>query len=87
MSDIEKEIHQLLHSNKEKAIINGKVLEVISANPERPYIEHDFGRYEKANSNSPGRAGRLVLAGNEITICMFTHTPWKLLINGESDAI
>lgn len=85
--DIEEQIHWLLQDEAKIGFIDDEPIEIYRENASKPYLEYKNGRYEKANWNSPGRAGALVQQGHTITICIFTGAPWKLLIDGRQDGI
>jgi hypothetical protein len=89
MQNLYKTFHFWLHTDflKIRLTDQSEWIEINRDLPDRPYLEYESGRYERASSNTPGRAGQLVRYGNQVTICMFTGKPWVLIINGVLDGI
>jgi hypothetical protein len=82
MQNIEKNIHLLLHQRIKSFTLNSEIIEINRVDPINSFIEYKFGRYQKAHWNSPGIPGELVRKGHEVTLCIFTGQPWRLIVDG-----
>lgn len=82
----ERLIHFVLHHESSTSVmLNGEKVLVEIGQGNKRYLQYGITTYEKATRNSPGKAGEYVQDNLEVTICITTGRPWRLLVNGQEE--
>jgi hypothetical protein len=78
-------VDHVLHSTASSITLNETEVPIEIGHGNKRYLQFGTTTYEKATYTSPGKAGERVREGYEVTICVTTGRPWRLIVNGNEE--